>query len=187
MKKVGLLFLIFMVNSMLFARWGFGGGGPHFGYNAQGVQSRVYNLTSKQKADLKFMFEEEKLARDVYITLGKKWGHRTFLNIQKSEQMHMNRVKFLLNKYGLRVPYTQNRVGVFENKKLQSLYNKLVKRGSKSLKEALRVGVLVEQTDIKDLKEKIVGAPADIKRVYNNLLNGSYRHLRAFNYSLNNI
>ena len=38
--------------------------------------------------DMKYMLEEEKVARDVYEYLGNKWNLRIFQNIQQSEQRH---------------------------------------------------------------------------------------------------
>jgi len=162
-------------------------------------------LTQKQIDDLLYMYEEEKLARDVYITLGNKWNSKVFLNIQKSEQRHMDSVKNLLDKYALNtpqkkagniieiddnyyyIPTTNNSIGKFKNQKLQTLYNDLIKKGNLSLKDALEVGVLVEETDIADLEEKIIGVPQDIEKVYNNLLKGSHNHLNAFNRNLDKL
>ncbi|MGB9355015.1 MAG: DUF2202 domain-containing protein, partial [Azonexus sp.] len=50
---------------------------------------------------------------------------------------------------------------------------------------ALKVGALIEETDIRDIKAKIaVTDEADILTVYNSLLCGSQDHLRAFNSQL---
>ncbi|NPA27564.1 MAG: DUF2202 domain-containing protein [Epsilonproteobacteria bacterium] len=175
-----------ITTASLDARWGhFGGGHGGGGVAYQQVATTpAATLTQKQKDDLIFMYQEEKLARDVYITLGRKWGARVFLNIQNSEQRHMDAVRYLLNKYNLRVPVLSDDIGVFENEELQALYNQLVAKGSQSLRDALEVGVTIEETDIADLEEKMEGAPADIKSVYSNLLRGSYNHLRAFKRNL---
>ena len=127
------------------------------------------------------MREEEKLARDVYVTLYAKWGLRMFNNISSAEQRHTNAIVTLLNRYGIVDPAAGNAVGVFTNPDLQALYDKLIAQGSTSSAEALKVGVFVEQTDIQDLKTHIAETTkADILQVYNNLLRGSQNHLRAF-------
>jgi len=144
----------------------------------------VYNLTQTQKEALKFMYEEEKLARDVYITLGNKWELRPFLNIQKAEQAHMNAVKALLDKYHI-VANVNPSVGSFNIPELQNLYNQLVSKGLKSPKDALEVGRIVEITDIKDLDERMVNATPDMKIVFSHLKTGSEHHLKAFNRFLN--
>lgn len=138
----------------------------------------VYDLTQEQKDGLVFMYQEEKVARDVYNAMYEKWGNKVFSNIAKSEQSHMDAVKAILDKYNLTVP--NDTLGAFELQELQELYNNLITMGSVSSNEAMKVGVLVEQTDIADLLERIEDAPEDIKVVYQNLLNGSYNHLNAF-------
>jgi hypothetical protein len=138
----------------------------------------LYTLTDEQKAGLVFMYQEEKVARDVYNTMYVKWGSKVFANIAKSEQSHMDAVKAILVKYSLEVP--SDVAGTFELEELQTLYTTLIGMGNVSSNEAMKVGVLVEETDIADLIERMVDAPDDIEIVYQNLLNGSYNHLNAF-------
>ena len=140
----------------------------------------IYELTQQQKDDLSFMYQEEKVARDVYLNLYDIWGLKIFSNIAKAEQMHMDAVKALLEKYNLDVPVLSDNRGEFELEELQSLYDSLMRQSSTSSNEALIVGKLIEETDIADLEEKIVDTPNDIEAVYQNLLNGSYNHLNAF-------
>lgn len=138
----------------------------------------LYTLSDEQKAGLVFMYQEEKVARDVYNAMYAKWGSKVFANIAKSEQSHMDAVKAILEKYSLEVP--SDEAGVFTDSDLLALYNTLIGMGNVSSNEAMKVGVLVEETDIADLIERMVDAPDDIEIVYQNLLNGSYNHLNAF-------
>ena len=48
------------------------------------------------------------------------------------------------------------------------------------MKSALNVGIVIEDKDIADLKEKIKNAPEDIQFVYKNLLKASENHRKAF-------
>ncbi len=58
------------------------------------------DLSEQEKASLLFMYEEEKLARDVYNTLNATWNLPTFQNIAASEQMRrVDSVKALLDRY----------------------------------------------------------------------------------------
>ena len=148
--------------------------------------SKTTELSEEQIAGLIFMYQEEKVARDVYTKLYEKWGERVFKNITRSEQSHMNAVKGLLIKYDIAVPITDENIGGFVLSELQYLYDSLMEKGLKSKTDALEVGVMIEEKDIEDITEKMVGAPADIYRVYGNLLDGSYSHLDAFNKVLNN-
>ncbi len=130
------------------------------------------------------MREEEKLARDVYLTLYAKWQLRIFDNISASEQRHFDAVGRLIVRYGLADPADPT-VGNFVNSELQKLYNDLIIQGAVSVSEALRVGVAIEELDISDLQSAIaVSDNTDILTVYANLLRGSTNHLRAFNRQL---
>ncbi|MBX3007957.1 MAG: DUF2202 domain-containing protein [Melioribacteraceae bacterium] len=141
------------------------------------------------KADLIFMREEEKLARDVYGMLGEVWNKKVFFNIQKSEQNHMNALKILLDRYMIEDPVKSDEPGKFENAELQKLFNELIERGKSSEIEALKVGALIEEVDIADLVrsiEKLTDENSDIKIVYEHLIKGSENHLRAFVRNLKN-
>jgi hypothetical protein len=131
--------------------------------------------------DLRFLREEEKLARDVYITLGERWGLPIFMNIASSEQVHTDRVKVLLDAYGIPDPVAEDRVGAFNDSTLASLYNELVAKGMRSLTEALTVGATVEDLDINDIAEMMERTDdIDVLEMYAALMCGSRNHMRAF-------
>lgn len=54
-----------------------------------GVSFAGITLSASEANSILFMVEEEKLARDVYLTLYDKWGLITFSNIARSEQRHV--------------------------------------------------------------------------------------------------
>ncbi len=144
-------------------------------------------LTEDQVAWLVQMREEEKLARDVYLTLGARWDVNVFRNIPRAEQRHMDAVGRLLQRYGIEDPIqpgTEDTVGVFTSDELRGLYDELVAQGQGSLGDALRVGAAIEELDIDDLDDALAdlpgGRPVDIAQVYANLTRGSRNHLRAF-------
>ncbi len=127
------------------------------------------------------MREEEKLARDVYLTLYEKWNLRTFGNIAKAEQNHMDAVAYLMEIKGIADPVEYADVGVFTNEEIAGLYNTLVEKGSVSIVEAIKVGALIEDLDISDLEKLLANTTdEDTIRVYENLLAGSEQHMRAF-------
>jgi hypothetical protein len=149
------------------------------------AQVVVGQLSAAEAESLAFMREEEKLARDVYLTLYEQWGAATFQSIAASEQTHTDSVKALLARYSVPDPAADMARGVFANADLQALYDQLVETGSASLASALRVGAVIEEIDILDLRERLAQTDeTDIQRVYQNLLNGSYNHLRAFTSAL---
>ncbi len=154
--------------------------------NVQNLKEFVYsvkagNLTETEKEDLMHMVEEEKLARDVYLTLYEKWKNRIFYNIAQSEQTHLDAVRLLIEKYNLSDPTEGKGIGEFTNPKFGELYKKLINEGSNSLEDALKVGAMIEELDIVDLKNCLNHTDkVDIRTVYQNLMKGSRNHLRAF-------
>lgn len=141
--------------------------------------SAASGLTEQEAADLLFMREEEKLARDVYTALYATWQYPAFQNIAASEQKHMDAVKVLLDTYGLTDPALTP--GKFTDPALQALYDQFVAQGSVSLTEALKVGASIEEIDIRGLQTRIAQTDnSDIQWVYNSLLKGSANHLKAF-------
>lgn len=141
-------------------------------------------LTPQDAEHILLLREEEKLARDVYLTLGKKWNVPVFNNIAQAEARHMSVMKMLVDRYGLEDPVTDDTVGTFTSPKFAQLYRELVASGSASLADAYKVGVKIEELDIKDLQDSLADIQsADVRRVYQNLLRASENHLRAFSAS----
>ena len=142
-------------------------------------------LTEEEIAGMLWMREEEKLAHDVYLTLYDLWGLPIFKNISRSEQVHMDAMLTLLERYELDDPAMDAEIGEFANEDLQALYDQLVEMGSASLEDALRVGAAIEEIDILDLEDWLEQTDnEDIQLVYESLMMGSRNHLRAFTSTL---
>jgi len=138
-------------------------------------------LSEQEAMDIAYMREEEKLARDVYLTMAELWNVNVFSNISRAEQMHMDNVLALIDRYDLEDPAASNEIGVFTNPDLQALYDSLIEQGSASLEDALLVGAAIEDIDIFDLQVAIAATDnEDVALVWDNLLTGSYNHMRAF-------
>jgi hypothetical protein len=138
-------------------------------------------LDATEVAELQFMREEEKLARDVYRVMFAEWGQQIFANISESEQRHTDAVAGMMEKYGVEDPVTDDSTGVFVDPELQALYDDLVEKGLDSRQAGLMVGALIEEVDMVDLEEAIHATDnPDIQELYGNLLRGSRNHLRAF-------
>ncbi len=141
-------------------------------------------LTAAETEMLQYMKEEEKLARDVYYALNEIWNTRVFSNISNSEERHIAAVMSLVEFYNLGSTDVLA-LGEYENETFKALYDQLVEQGSQSIEEAMKVGALVEELDIKDIQEKLdATSNENIILVFNNLLRGSRNHLRAFNRQL---
>jgi len=146
--------------------------------------SQTTNLSDQEVKDMKYMLEEEKVARDVYEFLDTKWNLMIFSNIKQSEQQHMDMVEYLLNINKITYRLSEKR-GKFYNESLQKMYNDLIEKGSKSKYDALEVGKTIEVTDIADLENALQNtSDSEINSVYSRLLFASNNHLRAFNRNL---
>ena len=140
-------------------------------------------LSQAEKNALAYMREEEKLARDVYDSMFRKWDVNPFGNIRQSERVHMERMKNLLDTYGLADPVTANKdlAGKFSDPVLQKYYDELTRLGTLSLVDALKAGARIEELDIADLEERMaLTNHPDIIAQFNYLKMGSENHLRAF-------
>ncbi|HOO32300.1 MAG TPA: DUF2202 domain-containing protein [Thermotogota bacterium] len=126
--------------------------------------------------------EEEKLARDVYLTLYDLWGLKTFSSIAESEQNHMDAVRDeLIIPNGIEDPVKTEAVGVFSNPDIQTLYTQLIEKGSTSIQDAITIGLMIEDMDIFDLEEVMASIDdVTVQEVMGNLKKGSENHMRAF-------
>jgi hypothetical protein len=145
------------------------------------AQAATPTVSATVKAQLLYLVEEEKLARDVYAALDAVSISPKFKNISGAEQTHMDYISALLVTYGIKNPTIGKKAGVFTNKSLAALYKTLVAKGKKSSIDALQVGILIEEKDLADLAtlSKSI-TQTDIKTAVAFLKKGSENHLRAF-------
>ena len=157
-------------------------------------------LTDVQKETLAYMWNEEKLAKDVYLALNAVHPSQQLYNIAtNAETQHEAAVQALLEKYNLSVSDVLNPLarysaedlaaipsGRYTLPTLQSLYDTLYTKGIASAQASLEVGCMVEVTDVNDLDRDIalVANLADVKAVFENLRAGSYSHYWAFDAGL---
>jgi hypothetical protein len=148
----------------------------------QGLRQPVSGvLTADQKLGLAAMAQEEKLAHDLYATLGTALGGAELSRIAAAESNHLAAIRTLLARYGVADPTAGLAAGVFADTAFQQLYDSLSAQGSAGLAAAYDVGVIVEQDDLARLADATAGVTAqDVLRVYANLAAASERHLSAF-------
>ena len=156
--------------------------------NQEVTEVSSYDLSATEIEYLTFMREEEKLARDVYLTLFDRWGVLIFANIATSEQSHTDAVANMLDYYKLSDPVVDDTVGIFVNQELAELYDFLVSEnndidvdGNVDVMDALYIGALIEEVDMEDIQHAIDAADhEEIIELYNRLMCGSRNHLRAY-------
>lgn len=189
MKRIFIISLLLIAATMaVFAQQNRGGAGSSArGYVSEWDMAATLaniplgELDQAEIDGMLLMREEEKLARDVYLTLAEMWSIRSFENIARSEETHMDAMKSLLDRYDIDDPVKSDEVGSFTSPLMQELYDELVGAGDVSYIEALKVGAKIEELDIADLLGLIDATDNDdIRIVYQNLLKGSRNHLRSF-------
>ncbi len=193
---------------------GNGNGQNSEGNTTSGLPASVESALNSEKSMLSeelantisYMGNEERLAYDVYNKLYSEWGTKQFTNIAtKSEYKHITAVQKLVQKYKMsddtnftnidlpalgyiNTPIEDMKAGTYDIAKIQNLYDALVAKGLNSEIDALKVGCMVEVTDIDDLDKYLKMAQdsnaTDVEEVFNFLRDGSYNHYWAFNKGL---
>jgi hypothetical protein len=145
-----------------------------------GAGTAVANLSPGDVQGIVFIWEEEKVARDLYSSFYQGTNLTIFADLARSEQRHMDQAGMLMDRYGLTAPAT-GEPGVFSNETLERLYADLLARGRWSEEDALTAAVVFEEISIVDLEREISSARAeDVRVVYQGLLAGSRKHLRSY-------
>jgi len=168
----------------------------------EALASEKYNLTQELKDSITYMYNEEKLAREIYLNINEKQPLNQLYNIAtKSEIKHEKAVDDLAVKYDLNItlypdtqePYDKKAIskygsGEFSVVAIQELYDMLYDKGIQSEKDALEVGCMVEVTDIVDLDKYMKQAKdskaLDVVAIFDFLREGSYKHYWAFDKGL---
>ena len=127
---------------------------------------KVRQLTEEEKEIIYEIYEEEKLERDVYKTLGEIYPEEnTFANIQLSEQVQMDAVRTLCDKYGIIIALSDD-TGDFTVSKMIDFYANVYQTfkvdQTGSLLDALNVGIEIENMNIYDLGLALNGMPEDV-------------------------
>ena len=149
------------------------------------VEEAVATNNTSQEDLLLYLIEEKKLAHDVYTKMYELYGARVVGNILKSEESHQGKVLSVLDSRSIADPRSSE-LGVFINSDLQALYNELIAKGTQSVEEAYKAGVIIEEKDIADITNQLATATdADIVQTLETLRSGSENHLRAFNRQIN--
>jgi hypothetical protein len=138
-------------------------------------------LTEGEKGGITYIYQVEKVARDVYRYFYDKWQTPVQDVISGSEQNHMDIMKELIDKYKLDDPAAGKGYGQFGTGDLQKLYGDLIVKGSSSEVDALSTAAMIEEFDIVEIKKNVADTDRDdVIAAYNKLMAGSENHLRIF-------
>jgi hypothetical protein len=134
-------------------------------------------------ADLIRLYEEEILAHDLYVALGKLHPEiRPFQNIPHSEMRHREAMAGILKAEGIDLPKPpEGRRFISEG--LDETFAKWLAEGTKSEADACRVGTRLEDHDIADLRKARTEFPKH-QKIFAALESASNNHFRAFHRNL---
>ncbi len=129
------------------------------------------------------LYEEEILAHDLYVALSEKFPDVMPLqNIPHSELRHREALAAVLKADGIEVPKPQEGHR-FVTAGLDETFAQWLADGQKSVADACRAGVRLEDHDIAELRQAQTDFPAH-KEVLAQLEAASNNHLRAFHRNL---
>lgn len=174
--------------------------------SASKKSKEISSLDRNEAAHLTFMREEEKLARDVYLTLAEIYPEQGLFAViaTTSEQTHADTMRDKLAQYNLPDPNPETNnlpesLGIFTGDEWGGYFTEnyiaLVDKGSISELDALYVGALIEELDMHDIAEcpqvMIDAGYSDpcglhytdekgLINAYRGLIDGSEQHLRAY-------
>jgi len=141
---------------------------------------KTATLSTHEKEGLSFIWEEEKMARDLYNSLYESDKLTIFSDLARSEQSHMDQARSIIDKYALAIP-GKDEQGVYQNQTLQRVYDELLAKGLSSDQDALNAAANFEEISIIDLQKELNTTHAeDVKAMYQGLLAGSQKHLRSY-------
>ena len=132
MKVKHLVGVLVILSCLVGTAWAKGSNGNGGGGTA--------TLTAEEAGNLTFLFEEEKLARDVYQYFSDTYGAVIFSNIAASEQTHMDAVEGLLLKYNQEVPTTGVGLCVYYNADLATDCWILINQGEILVYRCITIG-----------------------------------------------
>ncbi|KAA5541454.1 DUF2202 domain-containing protein [Roseiconus nitratireducens] len=157
------------------------GKGPNALRQNQGQKQLGSQSPNSGQPDFLRIWEEEKLARDVYSSLATTSKLTIFRNIARSENQHMQSIERLIRTGGANAGQLNDKPGLFAFAENQQLYESLIAAGSRSPLDALMVGARIEEMDIADLKRLAAQTiEPRARQTLNRLMRGSENHLRAF-------
>lgn len=135
--------------------------------------------TTLPPTELIYAVEEERVARDLYLTAAERWNLRVFDRIARAEAQHELAVTQLAASATVALPAAAR--GVYATPELQKLYTDSLVLVNESEVAALRVGALVEESDIADLRRLAdVATDEGTRAVLTQMEQASTRHLNAF-------
>jgi len=113
-------------------------------------------LSEEQVKKLIYLYQKEKMVRDLLLILNEKYHYRFMIYIAMLTQKHISILDLFFKKYNLNIPKYEYIVGKYEDKNIQNEYQEL-------LKESIKNEIIAANLSVKFMTELI--------NLYSDLLN----------------
>ncbi|MEO8513275.1 MAG: DUF2202 domain-containing protein [Ignavibacteria bacterium] len=140
-----------------------------------------YSSDIKNKKDLFLkLYQEEKMAYDLYGEFYERWSLSVFSKVQQREAKHVWCVERIMDNYGFK--YKSNtKAGLYSDKEIQKIYDELSVNGCISDLAALEAAAFIKEKYIYELRESIRYQEDEyIVKVIFLMESAAQSHLRAF-------
>lgn len=117
------------------------------------------------------------MAHDLYSQLHEAWGQPRFERFADAGQRHLDALTAQMDRLGIMRAAVMPEPGVYADPEVQALYDAWLDRGSSSEREALAVGIELEERAIAELEGIIARTEdAELAGAFGYLLDGARSH-----------
>ena len=161
---------------------------PNDSYLTENLNLPKGHLTQNQIDSLIYIYQKEKMIRDMLLILNQKYRYRFMPYISMLTQKHLTILDLFFKKYSIAKPKYEFVVGLYENQEIQNEYSSLLKKSIESKVTAGNLSVKF-MTELIEKYNKIISTrpPRDLKRELLKLNAFNKKVLRKFKKGLRNI
>lgn len=130
---------------------------------------------------MQWMYDQEKLARDLSQELYDEWEEPNFANMVVTHQRHMNELEVTMRRYSLNPPADTNEPGGYRDEQHVELFAELKRRAEEGPLEAVKAVAFLQELHIFEYRLHVeLTAEKPVKDTFERLLAGSKNHLRMW-------
>ena len=144
-------------------------------------------LSETELNDLIYLVKLEKMAYEVYTTLGQTYSSMPILgNISEAENRHWKVLQNLFVKYDETDPTLDENgddlaTGLYNDADMEDAYQETIDYGAVSLLQAMETGTIIEQLELDSLNNALGRTTLpDLTTIYTNFISADGAHLTAF-------
>jgi hypothetical protein len=146
-----------------------------------GDQTDQFSLDLGDIWRLEWIYDQEKLARDLNRKLFEDWEDQNFSNTAVANQRHMNELEATMNHYGLNPPAYSDQAGTYRDEEHVEMFAELQRRAEEGPLEAIMAVAYLQELNIVQYRAYIeLSEEKPLRNTFERLLAGNKNHLRLF-------